>query len=279
MTANLYESRHRELMLPVVRIITGRAAGSGTCIYSGVGKDGLACGYVLTNHHVVDDLIKVEKRWSPLLQREVKADVRATAQVHFFRYQWKSRAVAGTTIEADIMAYDKDEDLALLKLRTTEEDKPPVPAKLYPRGKENDLRVTMPVYCIGAGLGEPPVVTGGFLSQFGQEIENREFWLSTAPGIFGNSGGALFLAETHEFIGVPARIAVTGSFFGADAITHLMYSIPITRVYKFLEDQFFRFIYDSAYTEEGEEAERKRKREQEEIRMAVAETRGEGEQK
>ena len=275
MTENIYEQRHRELMLPVVRVVAQRAMGSGTVIDARQGKGGEAPSvHVLTNHHVVDDLIKVEKRWSPLLQREVKADVRAMAQVHFFRYQWKNRAIGQTEIQADIVAYDKDEDLALLKLRVTDEDKLPHAAKLYLRGKESELRVTMPVFCIGAGMGEPPVVTGGFLSQFGQEIDNREFWMSTAPAIYGNSGGALFLAETHEFIGVPARIAVSSGMFGGDAITHLQYAIPITRVYKFLEDQMFRFIYDPAFTEEGEEAERKHKREQEETRIAVGEVLG-----
>ena len=89
MTENIYEQRHRELMLPVVRVVAQRAMGSGTVLYSRKAEEGPPSAFVLTNHHVVDDLIKVEKRWSPLLQREVKADVRAMAQVHFFRYQWK----------------------------------------------------------------------------------------------------------------------------------------------------------------------------------------------
>jgi len=268
-----YDKRHQELMLPVVRIQAHGATGSGTVIYAR-DKGGVPCAFVLTNHHVVDDLIKVEKRWSPLLQRDVKADVRSTAQVHFFLYRWKSRATGGYTVEADIEAYDKDEDLALLKLRFGDEASLPPAATLYPRGQEGKLRVTMPVYCIGAGMGEPPVITGGFLSQFGQEIDNREFWLETAPGIYGNSGGALFLAETHQFIGVPARINVNVSFMGGDPITHLMYSIPITRVYKFLEAQLFRFIYDDSFTEEGEEKERERRRRQEEARIAAAEAVG-----
>ncbi len=275
--SDIYETRHRELMLPVVRVEAERARGSGTVIYAGKGRD-MASVYVLTNHHVIDDLVKVEKKWSSLLQHEVKADVRALAHVHFFRYAYRSRSIGQTAIDADVMAYDKDEDLALLRIRTAEGDPVPAVAKLYLKGAEALLRVTMPVYCVGAGMGGPPVVTGGFLSQFGQEIDNREFWMSTAPAIYGNSGGALFLAETHEFIGVPARIAVAGGMFGgSDAITHLQYAIPITRVYKFLEDQCFRFIYDSSFTEEGEEKERDRRRKQEEARMMTKEEQGEEE--
>jgi len=72
-----------------------------------------------------------------------------------------------------------------------------------------------------------------------------------------NSGGGTFLAETREFIGVPSRVAVTG-FLGSSAVTHLSYSIPITRVYDFLEKQMFRFIYDPSFTEQGEAETRRR---------------------
>ena len=271
-----YDLRHKELQLPCVRVRAGRAGGSGTVIYSVAGEgDEPASVYVLTNHHVVGGLITVEKKWSPLLQREIKQDTRSIAECHFFRYKWQSRAVAGTTIESDIVGYDVEEDLALLKLRMTEEDSPPAAAKLFPRGQEKKLRTTMPVFAVGAGLGEPPVITGGFISQFGREMDNREFWLFTAPGIYGNSGGSLFLADTHELLGVPARIAVTA--MGIDAITHLMYAVPITRIYKFLEEQLFRFIYDSSFTEKGEEKERDKRRKQEEKKMLKSEQRGEEE--
>jgi hypothetical protein len=33
----------------------------------------------------------------------------------------------------------------------------------------------MSVYAVGAGMGEPPVMTDGFLSQFGREIDHKEF--------------------------------------------------------------------------------------------------------
>ena len=56
----------------------------------------------------------------------------------------------------------------------------------------------------------------------------------------------------------------------ADAITHLSYAIPITRIYQFLEHQKFRFIYDGEHTEASEEAERQRIREEEERKMAHA---------
>jgi len=221
---------------------------------------------------VIENNVKIEKRWNTVLKRETKAEIKGTVEAHFFNFRWEQRAVGASAIQADIMAYDKEEDLALIKLRSDELAKSVV--TLYPKGKERELRVGTPVMALGAAMGEPPVLTVGRLSQFGREIENREFWLQTAPTIFGNSGGAVFLEDTEEFIGVPARIAVAMMGFSADAITHLSYMIPITRVYKFLDEQFFRFIYDSHFTEESEAKLRKEKQHEEILRIAAKEDKG-----
>lgn len=258
-----YDLRHCKVAMPCVRVRTETAGGSGTTIYS---KDGST--FVLTNHHVVSSCIEIEKRWSALLKSERKTDVFKVVAAHFFDYQWSSRAIGGTSIQSDIVAYDKDEDLALLKLRS-EKDFEDI-AELYPIGEENKLRVGMKVIAVGAGMGEPPVQTEGLLSQFGREIDRREYWLNSAPTIFGNSGGALFLKETFQLIGVPSRISVAMIGFSADPITHLSYSIPITRIYNFLDAQKFRFIYSDEFTEEGEAETRRKLREDEERKMAMA---------
>jgi S1-C subfamily serine protease len=263
-----YELRHKRVALPCVRIRAGKAGGSGTVIYSAANEDGEYSTYILTNHHVVDGCITIDDKWSTLLKSKRKMDVFETVDVHIFDYKWESRAIGGTTVQSDIVTYDKEEDLALIHLRSPRAV--PAVAKLYPQHREIDLRVGMPVICVGAGLGENPVQTEGALSQFGREIDRREFWLFSAAGIFGNSGGALFLKDTYELIGVPARIAVAMVGFSVDPITHLMYCIPITRIYDFLDAQKFRFIYDDDFTEEGEAELRRELREAEEKKAAMA---------
>jgi len=261
-----YENLHRRVHLACARVRAERAGGSGTIIWSGP----QASTYVLTNFHVVEGLIKVEDYWDPVLQREAKRDVRGLPAVELFAYRWESRATGATSVEAEIVAYDRDEDLALLHLRSSQA--PPAVASLYPRGEEGKLRIGMPVFCVGAGLGEPPVTTYGILSQFGREIEHKEYWLSTAPSIYGNSGGALFLADTLEMLGVPARLAVMGGFLGgSDAITHLSFAIPVTRIYDFLEQQCFRFVYDSTFTEDGEAKERRRRKDADRMQLSQKE--------
>lgn len=251
------------ILLPCARVLAKTVGGSGTIIYSKKTEEEYA-SYILTNHHVIAELIDVKEAWDSLLKRKIEKEFTQTARIHFFRYKWESRNTSYTAIEADIVAYDREEDLALLKLRSGEAV--PGMAKLYPKGEEKHLRIGDNVICLGCGLLEPPVFTQGRLSLFNREIENKSYLLSTAPSIYGNSGGSLYLEKTGELIGVPARIGVVG-FLGIDAITHLSYAIPITRIYSFLENQFFRFIFSEEFTETGEEAERKKRREQEKLRL------------
>ena len=70
-----YDDRHDKFLKPCVRVRSQKAGGSGTILFSKEGEDGEYSTYVLTNHHVVEDLIKVEKRWSALLKRDVKQDI------------------------------------------------------------------------------------------------------------------------------------------------------------------------------------------------------------
>lgn len=265
---------YEQMLLPCARVLAERGGGSGTVIHSAKDEDGDWDSYILTNHHVISELIEIKDEWDSLLKRNVKKDFTKTAKVHFFEYKWESRDIGYTSVDADVVAYDRREDLALLRLRGGR--KPPGVAKLFTRGEEKKLRIGDKIICLGCGLLEPPVFTEGRLSVFNREIDNKSYFLNTAPSIYGNSGSSIYLAETGEFLGVPARIAVSG-LFGQDAITHLSYSIPITRVYDFLEKQLYRFIYDDSHTPESEEKERKARRKREKMRMLSDVTEDSGE--
>ena len=97
------------------------------------------------------------------------------------------------------------------------------------------------------------------------EIEHFKYWMSSAPTIFGNSGGAVYrLSQNrrkYEYIGIPSRISIQPMGFSADAITHMGYFIPIDRVYKLLEDNDYQFIYDDSISLEDCKKSRKDKRE------------------
>ncbi len=263
------KEKHEKILYPTVRVRTTKAGGSGTVIYSKPKPDSEEEyeTYVLTNHHVIAENIKVGKKWSTLLQREVQGDVLSDCDVEFFEFEYMSWEGGSRAVKGEIMCYDKDMDLGLLRLKTIKPAK--YVAKLFPKGEHRKrLRRFQEVCAVGCGLGHPPIHTFGHLNGFDDIIDNYPYILSSAATIFGNSGGSLYLVETGEFIGVPARIAVTG-IFGSDAITHMSFAIPVWTIYKFLDDQMFEFIYDPNYTSKDCEERRRQKRERDEKQMAI----------
>ena len=263
--------KHEHMLYPTVRVRTFKAGGSGTLIYSKQVPDedeGVFESYVLTNEHVIDDNIKVEKKWSTLLKREVKTDILAECSVEMFDFEYGSWEAGHSAYRSEIMCYDKDMDIGLLRIKS--EKKFEYVAKMFPKGEhKKQLRLFQPVYAIGCGLGHPPLQTKGQLAGFTDVIDNYPYWLSTAPTIFGNSGGSVYRGDTYEFIGIPSRIAVMATGFSADAITHMSYFIPISSIYNFLENQLFNFIFDSRLTSKECAKQRKQKRDRDEKHMAV----------
>ena len=78
--------------------------------------------------------------------------------------------------------------------------------------------------------------------------------MSTAPIIYGNSGGALFRysgdRDRYELIGVPSR----GTVAGFSVVEHMNWSIVIETIRAFLRDSAFGFILgDVEEAKEGAE--------------------------
>jgi hypothetical protein len=76
-----------------------------------------------------------------------------------------------------------------------------------------------------------------------------------------NSGGAIFLADTGEQVGITARISNIQIGFGMDVITWMGFSVAPQRIYEFLDEQELKFLYDSNDTYKAAMERRKRKQE------------------
>lgn len=226
------------------RVDAKNARGSCTIIYSQNGET-----YVLTNFHVIANNIKYGTAWDPLLQRDKKTELRDVAQVLFPRVDDKDDIIGYATVDADIVMYHKEQDIALLKFR----DKTPYPTvKWYDKDGAENVPILSKMVCIGAALGQKPIATEGRLNGKQIEIDNYEYWMSGAQSIFGNSGGGMFVNEKDElfFLGIPSRIAVQPMGFTAQAITHMGYFIPLHRIYTWLDDNCYQFLYDDKFTSE-----------------------------
>jgi S1-C subfamily serine protease len=252
---------HQQMLWCTVRIKTDKAWGSGTVIYSGKDKEGAYHTYVLTCHHVIADNIKVDTKFDPRVGYDIKKETRVPAEVEFFYYDKLSicQGVSGS-VKADIVAYDVDADIALLELRRTGQAVDYI-AKLFPKDREAEVHVFDPVWACGAALGHEPIATHGIINFMNEPMEEGiEYWMSSAQIIFGNSGGSIYrysvIRKQYEFLGIPARVSVSMSGFSSDPITHMGFFVPITRIYKLLDENFYQFVYDEKKTYEECETER-----------------------
>ena len=76
------KQKHEQMFYPTVRVRTKKAGGSGTVVYSQE-YNGEVYTYVITNHHVVADSVKVEKKWDSVLKRKVDKEILDTVYVEF----------------------------------------------------------------------------------------------------------------------------------------------------------------------------------------------------
>ena len=235
---------HEKYVYPVVRVSGG---GSGTVVYSRV--DGYDSGkemystYVLTNYHVISSAIRITEEWDSKLKKNKDIERRSIVYVEIFKYKDLSTPVGTMKIEADIVIYNKTGDMALLKLRFDEEVK--FVATLPEKDNAKFYYVMDESIASGCSLGEPPLVSVGVVSRLGLKLDSLPYDMSTAQIIFGNSGGAMF-SSAGVFMGIPSRVAMAG---WGSPITHMGTFIPVHRVYDWLGEEFYDFLYDKTLNE------------------------------
>jgi len=259
---------HEKVLYPVVRVRTRKAGGSGTVIYSKPNpkKPKEYQSFVLTCAHVIEDAITTKKDWDGLLKRKVEREFLEQVTVEIFDYVYLSHVNSSNSHRANIVAYDKYHDIAILKLDSPKQIQ--YVAKLIPRDKIGDVKVFSKVYASGCSLLHDPFPNLGRITYLNEEIENRLYWMNSADSIFGNSGGAVFLAETGEQLGITARVTTLQLGFGVDVLTWMNFCVAPQRIYEFIDEQELKFLYDPNDTFE-KALERRKKKEEQAKRMMV----------
>ena len=249
---NLQE-KHEKLLYPVVRIFSvdkhGKTgAGSGTLVYSEPDPDdeNKYLTFVLTNHHVIDPLIDIKASWDSVLKKERKKELFTKAKVEVFEYVDQSTVDSSNRFSADIVAYSVTHDLAILKMITPR--KFDFVAPLLPEEKIKDLRLFMGAAVSGCSMAHEPFVNFGELVFLDEDIENKKYFMCNAGMYFGNSGGALFLSETGELIGVPSRLTGIQLGFGMDMVVFMGFCAHTSRLYEFVRGQHMEFLIDPEKT-------------------------------
>ena len=229
---------HQQMLYPVFQVQAERGTGSGTVIYSSIRNTEIKT-LVLTNYHVIEANVSYREEFDPEQGKDVKKRRFSQVSVAFFDYINWNKFVGTSGKVANIVAVDKDLDLALLELEDNKNFVSHV-ATILPEGSRLDIGET--TYAVGAGLGRPPFISQGILGFLHEKIEGQSYMLSTAPIIFGNSGGALFRRNPkgeYEMIGVPSRVTATG--FGG-AVTHMGWSLPTKTIRAFLRANKYGYV-------------------------------------
>ena len=169
---------------------TFQAAGSGFIITED--------GYILTNHHVIED-----------------SDTVTVATYD------------GETYDAKVIGYDESNDIAILKIEA--ENLKPVTI-----GDSDKLRVGDTVYAIGNPLGKLTFsLTHGIVSALSRNVETGSHTMNliqTDCAInSGNSGGALFNSR-GEVVGITNAKYSASGFFNEAEIDNVGFAIPLNSV-------------------------------------------------
>lgn len=242
----LREQLHNETVYPVVRVLASDGGGSGTIIYSeDRSKKGEFETFVLTNFHVVENDVTVEREWSALYKKDVQVEKIKTVRAEVFIYENMSTVIGQDSYLADIKAYSEPHDLALIQIRTKKKITPV--AELLPIPDVKNIYLFDKVIIVGCSMLRPPLISTGEITGLNDEIDGKLFGMSNAQIIFGSSGGALFTEHDNHWklSGVPSRILVT-SWTGP--ITHMGGFIPMSRVYEWFEEEHLNFLMDKSKT-------------------------------
>ena len=225
-----------EMLYPSVMVDVGSGQGSGTVIYSGWRDDGEAWTMVLTNHHVIKTAVKLVEEFDPKRGEEVKREHRRPVKIRFWSYNQYSSAIGTSGRIAHIVAWDRHRDLALLRVADQEKVYDNV-AILWPEDVDGPF-VFQDSWAVGSGLGNPPYPTEGLLSSTtAKDRDGYSLYQSSAPIIFGNSGGSLYvyskLRGNYELIGVPSMVSAVG--FG-QPVSHMGWSRPVDEIRAMLRE-------------------------------------------
>jgi S1-C subfamily serine protease len=213
----------RDMLLPTVQLNGDDTVGSGTLVWSGSNpKNGIVESYVLTAYHVVRNILAD----TPRAQKE---GFLVTVYIDGEKVEVKGKMVASAP----------KIDAALVQLMTTRTF--PNVANVLPRTACSTIEVWDPICAVGCPLGNDPVPSQGEVSSLKNELNGANYWMITAPTYFGNSGGGVYRADTHQLIGVFSKIYTHGK--GSPVvIPHMGLCTPMDEIYKWLQEDKYDHV-------------------------------------
>lgn len=211
------KSLREDILRPVFQVSGADAVGSAVLVYHGEDLQGHFY-LALSAYHVLRDIVTAEEGVDP---HQVVFD-------NIF-----DQMEDGPVVVQGIMLAEKiDSDLALLRINT-DLDLGPV-ARLAPLERRSAIDAFSSVYTVGCPLGTNAQATHGEITRDDWKVDNQPYWMVSSPAYFGNSGGGVFLEETHELIGIFSKIYTHGNY-RPQVITHMGLAVPLETIHEWLE--------------------------------------------
>ena len=178
-----------------VLIQTPTSSGSGTVI-----KKDNGFTYILTCYHVIEEkpiIIKEETELTIIKEAiDPPEETQTNITVSYLLRNENYEEIGNVRYIAEIVSYDEEKDLALLRIFTKDEN-----LNIVSIAKE-EPKIGDTVYSIGNPLSINRTLSKGILS-----TKEKDFYISDNTITFGNSGGGLF-NNKGELIGVPSNVMV-----------------------------------------------------------------------
>lgn len=211
------EILRRDILRPVFQVSGEDAVGSAVLVHRGEDEKG-SYYLALSCYHVLRDIVANDEGIDP---HEVEFD-------NIFDQMGEEEVI----VRGVMIAEKIDADLALLRL-DTDLDLGPV-ARIAPLVREQLVDAFTPVYTVGCPLGTNAQATRGEVTRNDWEVSDQPYWMVSSPAYFGNSGGGVFLEETHELVGIFSKIYTHGNY-RPQVVTHMGLAVPLSTIHAWLE--------------------------------------------
>lgn len=244
-TSRDLQKMKEQLIYTAVKLDNDDTTGSGVIVYSKKNKEGRYDNYFLTAFHILAE--------SAIKKSPEGEEIRKPVKARVFSKEGSKE------YDADLIDYDKEKDIALLKLRHYE--KMPHVASFMP--SDVNLGVFNEVYAVGCPLGNNPLPSKGEISSIDKVIGGQKLWMINAPTIFGNSGGAISAKDkdgNYRVIGIASRISTYSNLIPT-AVPHLNMFIHKNKICSWLDSGFRTYIWNPLVSkQECEKAREKQKK-------------------
>lgn len=214
-----------------VTVKTNYASGSGTILARKI--EGKCYGFVLTAHHVIDDLRRVETRIEDGSEvKEIKYD-----NVKFTQERVIDGVTVGeTTMFCKVIATSPKYDIAVLMClwpdKFSETD-------TVPFFKDGLPGVGVEVFHCGSPSGQElghNSLTDGIIAANGRMFDELPYTQTTAAALPGSSGGMVVLKSNAEYVGM-----LTLGIRGTDSFNYI---VPSDRIIKWAKSVGFEYLVD-----------------------------------